>query len=62
MFPLGLQFHTFKPNKKIPMRLETLSLEDQKNHFFKMVGIDYQKPLTKEKKRKIRNKTKKSKH
>ncbi len=40
------------------MRLETLSLEEQKNHFFKIVGLEYKKPLTKQ--RKLRkNKTKK---
>ena len=60
MFPLGLQFQTFKNTKKLPMRLETLSIEDQKSHFFKIVGLDYKKPLTKQ--RKLRkNKTTKLK-
>ena len=63
MFPIGLQFHSFKKVQKIPMRLETISTEQQKSHLFKILGIDYHKPLTQENKRKrnkkIRNKTKK---
>jgi hypothetical protein len=62
MFPIGLQFQAFKPVRKLPMRLETLSVEEQKRHFFKTLGMEYHKPLTQEKKRKLRktrNKTKK---
>ncbi len=40
MLPLGLQFQSFKTTKKLPMRLETLTLEEQKNHFFKMIGLE----------------------
>lgn len=58
---MGLQFQTFKTNKKIPMRLETLSMDEQKNHFFKMVGLDYHKPLSKQRKQKRKNKTTKMK-
>jgi hypothetical protein len=58
MFPIGLHFQSFKPIKKLPMRVEQLSLEDRKHHLYKMMGMEYTKPLTKQ--RKIRkNKTKK---
>jgi len=60
MFPIGLQFQSFKQIQKIPMRLETLTAEQQKQHFYKTLGIEYHKPLTQEKKRKKpKNKTKK---
>lgn len=59
MFPLGLQFQSFKTSKKLPMQLVSLSMEERKNHLFRTLGMEYTKPLTKQ--RKIRkNKTKKN--
>jgi hypothetical protein len=53
MFPIGLQFHTFTSPKKIPMRLESSTGEDQKRRFLKIIGVDCPKQLTREKKRKL---------
>ncbi len=60
MFPIGLHFQSFKPIKKLPMRVEQLSIEDRKQHLYKMMGMEYTKPLTKQRKiQKRKNKTKK---
>ena len=56
MFPIGLQFQSFRHIQKIPMRLETLSVEEQKGHFYKTLGIEYHTPDKKRKSRKIKTK------
>ena len=57
MFPIGLQFQTFTSPRKIPMRLETSTAEDQKRRFLKIIGIDTpttkHSKQTKDKKRNI---------
>jgi len=55
---MGLQFQNFKSTKKIPMRLETLSLEEQKNHFFRMIGIEV--PESKKKTKSSKSQTKRN--
>jgi hypothetical protein len=55
MLPVGLQFQVFKTPKKLPMRLETGSMEDFKKRMYKIVNIEYT-PV----KGKKKNKTKKA--
>lgn len=60
MLPFGLQFQKFKPIRKLPMRLESITLEEQKKHYYKIMNIEpKEKEKTKERKVK-RNKTKKN--
>jgi hypothetical protein len=56
MLPIGLQFQLFKTPKKLPMRLESGSMEDFKKNIYKIANIEY----TNEKKKSKRNKTKKA--
>ena len=60
MFPVGLQFQRFKPVQKIPMRLENLTQEERKSHLYKIIGQEYTKPLSKQRKA-TKSKTKKNK-
>jgi len=43
MLPFGLQFHTFKSPKKLPMRLEQSSMDDLKKHIYKIANVEYPK-------------------
>jgi hypothetical protein len=58
MLPVGLHVKAFKSIKKIPMRLGTLSLEEQTKHFYKMLNIEKKEEQTRKRKVK-KNKTKK---
>ena len=56
MLPLGLKFQSFKTPKKLPMRLEQISMDDLKKHIYKIANIECPKETTSRKK----NKTKKN--
>lgn len=61
MLPFGLQFHTFKSPKKLPMRLEQSSMEDLKKHIYKIANVEYPKESKPKKNKTIKtNKTKKN--
>ena len=58
MLPFGLQMKTYKPIKKIPMRLKQQSLEEKTKHFLKMLNLPQKEEHTR-KRRTKKNKTKK---
>ena len=68
MLPIGLQFNVFKTPKKLPMTLESGSMEDLKRHLYKIVNLECPnekksngKSNGNSKKKSKKNKTKKAK-
>lgn len=60
MLPFGLQFKIFKPIRKLPMRLEPISFEKQKQYYSMILNLSHTENKTRERKPK-RNKTVKNK-